>query len=54
LEYSEKPFEKPKKRTDKTPREKVLDKAGIEEKTEKKKQASRKIRKKILYFFKAN
>ena len=46
LEYSEKPFEKPKKRADMTPREKVLDKAGIEEKAEKKKQASKKRKEK--------
>ncbi len=42
LEYSDKPFEKPKKREDMTPRERVLDKAGIEEETEKKKQQAKK------------
>jgi len=42
LEYSDKPFEKPKKREDMTPREKVFDKAGIEEETEKKKQQAKK------------
>ena len=42
LEYSDKPFEKPKKRSDMTPRERVLDKAGIEEETEKKKEQTKK------------
>ena len=35
LEYSDKPFEKPKKKKEKmTPREKILDKAGLLEETE--------------------
>ncbi len=42
LEYSDKPFEKPKKRGDMTPRERVLDKAGIEEETEEKEQQAKK------------
>ena len=42
LEYSDKPFEKPKKREDMTPRERLLDKAGIEEEPEKKKQQPKK------------
>ena len=42
LEYSDKPFVKPKERKDMTPREKVFDKAGIEEETEKKKQQTKK------------
>ena len=37
LEYSDKPFEKPKKkREEMTPKERVLDKAGIEKEPEKK------------------
>jgi len=42
LEYSDKPFEKQKKRKDMTPRERILDKAGILEETEKKKQQTKK------------
>ena len=43
LEYSDKPFEKPKrKREDMTPRERVLDKAGIEGKGEEKEPVEKK------------
>ncbi len=42
LEHSDKPFEKLKKREDMTPREKVFDKAGLEEETKKKKQSVKK------------
>lgn len=42
LEHSDKPFEKQKKRKDMTTREKVLDKAGIGEDIEKKKQPAKK------------
>ncbi len=43
LEYSDKPFVKPKKkREEMTPKERVLDKAGIEEEPEKKKPTKKK------------
>ena len=43
LEYSDKPFEKPKKkREDMTPRERVLDKAGIEGEGEEKEPVEKK------------
>lgn len=43
LEYSDKPFVKPKKKTeDMTPREKVLDKAGMEIEAEEKKPVKEK------------